>query len=375
MEIFKTITRLYKDRDYLTRKRAYHLFIFNVVTFLLGFSSNFFLWFVKGEFLRIGFTMMALGSLISLILLLKKKYELALYLILFISICSVSIGWFFGIPNEGSDVGNKNFVLAIFIMIFLYFSDFKMTLFISGYCFFLILVDELYLGKEHNAVYIADRIGLFLMFTVISILAVRTLHGSVQEKNELIQEIHHRVRNNLQVLSGLLEIHSGSDKGNLQIILSDFQDRILAISEVHNYLYKSENYFEIDFAEVIEKITVNLLNKLGKQTIQIENETPQTFIRIENAIPCAIIFSELLSNSLKHAFPTEQGAIEISFKKEGNIYSLKVADNGLGIRDSKVWLKPNTAGFTLIQILTKQIRGNFRILTESGSQSILEFNS
>ncbi|AOP35630.1 histidine kinase [Leptospira tipperaryensis] len=375
MKISAWINGIYKDRDYLTRSRALHFFVFNVSFILLSVSSYLFLWFFKGQFLRFGFLLMTASSVFSLIFLLRKKFEIALRIILVASVCSVTLGWFFPPPSIGLDRVGKSQVLYIFIMIFLYFSDIKKTIIVSLYCLFLIIVDEFYIKEEHDPLFIADRIGLFLMFTVISILAVKTLHGSVQEKNELISEIHHRVRNNLQVLSGLLEIHSSSDKGNLQIILSDFQDRILAISEVHNYLYKSENYFEIDFAEVIEKITVNLLNKLGKQTIQIENETPQTFIRIENAIPCAIIFSELLSNSLKHAFPTEKGAIEISFKKEGNIYSLKVADNGSGIRDSRVWLKPNTAGFTLIQILTKQIRGNFRIFTESGSKSILEFNS
>ncbi|PJZ54478.1 sensor histidine kinase [Leptospira adleri] len=375
MKISAWVNGIYKDRDYLTRNRAFHFFIFNVSFILLSISSYFFLWFAKGQFLRLGFLMMTAASMLSLLFLLRKKFELAVRIILIASVCSITFGWFFPPPEINLDSVGKSQVLNIFIMIFLYFSDIKKTIFVSLYCLLLILIDEFYLKKGQDIVHSADRIGLFLMFAVISILAVKTLHGSVQEKNELIQEIHHRVRNNLQVISGLLEIHSGSDKGNLQIILSDFQDRILAISEVHNYLYKSDNYFEIDFAEVIEKITINLLSKLGKQTIQIENGTSQIFIRIETAIPCAIIFSELLSNSLKHAFPSEKGSIEISFKKEAGTYFLEVADNGSGIRDSKVWLKPNTAGFTLIQILTKQIRGKFRILTESGSKSILEFNS
>lgn len=375
MKISAWVNGIYKDRDYLTRSRAFHFFIFNVAFILLSVSSYFFLWLAKGQFLRLGFLMMTAASVFSLIFLLRKKFELALRIILIASVCSITFGWFFPPPEISLDSVGKSQVLNIFIMIFLYFSDIKKTILISLYCLFLILIDEFYLKTGQDIVHSADRIGLFLMFAVISILAVKTLHGSVQEKNELIQEIHHRVRNNLQVISGLLEIHSGSDKGNLQIILSDFQDRILAISEVHNYLYKSENYFEIDFAEVIEKITVNLLNKLGKPKIRIENGTSQIFIRIETAIPCAIIFSELLSNSLRHAFPSEKGSIEILFKKEAGTYFLEVADNGSGIRDSEVWLKPSTAGFTLIQILTKQIRGKFRVLTESGSKSILEFNS
>ncbi|EMO55229.1 sensor histidine kinase [Leptospira noguchii] len=371
---FGLIERIYKDRDYLTRKRATHLFVFNIAASLLGFSSAVFLWFAKGELFRVGFAVMTFASLISFILLLRKKIELALNIILFASIVSVTAGWFWGIPNAGPDVGNKNIILSIFIMIFLFFTDVKKTIFVMLYCLILIFIDEFYL-KEHDVVYTADRIGLFFMFSVILILTVRTLYRSVQEKNELIQEIHHRVRNNLQVISGLVEMHSGSGKENLQIILSDFQNRILAISEVHNYLYKSENYFEIDFAEVMDKIILNLSHRLGKRSINIEAETESIFLRIESAIPCAMIFNELLSNSLKHAFHSEKGTVQISFRKKGGKYCLQVSDNGSGIKDSKIWSRPKTAGFTLIQILTKQIKGRFQIFSEGGFTTVLEFNT
>lgn len=260
-------------------------------------------------------------------------------------------------------------------MIFLYFANVKRTLLIAVYCFVLIFIEELLMQKSHESIHMADRIALFFMFSVISIIAVKTLHGSIEEKNELIQEIHYRVRNNLQVLSGLVEMHSDSDQGNLRNILSDFQNRILAISEVHNYLYKSENYFDIDFSEVIEKIVINLVHKFGKQSVKIENLTEQVFLRIEYAIPCAMIFSELLSNSLKHAFSSDVGKVVIRFHKEGNKYRLQIEDDGFGISDSKTWLKPKTSGFKLIQLLTKQIKGSFQILSGSGSTAVIEFNA
>ncbi|EMY77012.1 histidine kinase [Leptospira weilii serovar Ranarum str. ICFT] len=373
MEFFGLIERIYKDRDYLTRKRAAHLFVFDIAAILLGISSAVFLWFTKGEIFRAGFTTMTFAAALSCLLLIRKRFEFALNIILFASILSVSVGWFLGIPNAGGgDVGNKNIVLSIFIMIFLYFTDVKKTIFIMIYGFILIFIDEFYL-KKHETIYTADRIGLFFMFTVMLILTVKTLSGSIQEKNELIHEIHHRVRNNLQVISGLVEMHSGSDKASTQIILSDFQNRILAISEVHNYLYKSENYFEIDFAEVMDKIILGLSSKLGNRSVKIENKTESTFLRIENAIPCAMIFNELLSNSLKHAFHSEKGTIQILFRKEGDMYRLQVSDNGSGIKDSKIWLKPKTAGFTLIQILTKQMKGRFQIFSDNGFTTILEF--
>ncbi|AYV55798.1 sensor histidine kinase [Leptospira kmetyi] len=381
MELSGWIRKIYKDRDYLTRKKALHLFVFNVASIMLGISSNFFLWFAKGHMIRVGFSIMTLASVVSLILLLKKKFDWAVHIILLSSFGAVTIGWYFGLSrlNVSVDMGNKNIVLAILIMIFLYFANVKRTLLIAGYCFILIIIDEVLMTDHQDLIHIADRIGLFAMFVVISILAVQTLHGSVEEKNELIQEIHHRVRNNLQVLSGLVEIHSGSDKDKVENILSDFQDRILAISQVHNYLYKSENYFDIDFSEVIDEIIKNLSDKFDKKAIQVrvENSAEPVFLRIESALPCAMIFSELLSNSLKHAFPseTDRGNVNVLFQREGNKYRLEIKDNGAGISDSNLWMKPKTSGFTLIQILTKQIKGSFKILSASGSTAILEFGN
>ncbi|EMY76811.1 histidine kinase [Leptospira weilii serovar Ranarum str. ICFT] len=377
MKLSGLTDQIYKDRDYLTKNRAFHLFVFNVVSLLLGIFVNLYILFMKGYFLRPGFLIMLIASAISMIFLLRKKFEIALKIVLIASVVAVGLGWVFGLLSAKTllDEGNKNIALAIFIMIFLYFTNLKWTFLITVYCFILIFIEEFFAKQNHDLIHIADRIALFSMFSVISIIAVKTLQGSIEEKNELIQEIHHRVRNNLQVLSGLVEMHSGLDKGNIQSILFDFQNRILAISEVHNYLYKSENYFDIDFSEVIEGIINNLSNKLGKETVHIENSTKQTFLRIESALPCAMIFSELLSNSLRHAFPMEKGTVSVYFQKEGSKYRLQITDDGSGIEDSETWMKPNTAGFTLIQILTKQIKGSFQILSNSGSTAVLEFNA
>lgn len=377
MSLLRFTDRIYKEKDYLTRNKAFHLFIFNVASVLLGIIVNSYIWLTKGYFLRPGFSIMMIASLLSLIFLVRKKFEIALRIVLIASVVSVSVGWFFGFSKGAAslDEANRNIVLSILIMIFLYFTNVKQTILIALYCLSLIFIEEFYQEQDNNIIHIADRIALFIMYSIIAMIAVRTLHGSVKEKNELIQEIHHRVRNNLQVLSGLVEMHSGSDKGNLQSILSDFQDRILAISEVHNYLYKSENYFDIDFAEVIDGIIKNLSDKLGKRTVNIENSTERVYLRIESALPCAMIFSELLSNSLKHAFPAENGTVKVRFQKEGNKYRLRITDDGSGISDSKVWQKPKTSGFTLIQILTKQIKGSFEIFSSSGSTAILEFNA
>ncbi|EKP04658.1 histidine kinase domain protein [Leptospira kirschneri str. 2008720114] len=115
-------------------------------------------------------------------------------------------------------------------------------------------------------------------------------------------------------------------------MLFEFQNRILAMSEVHNYLYKSDNYHSIEFSNVIEKIIENLKNKHKDSYITILNYSEKINLPIEKAIPCAMIFNELLNNSLTHAFKESKDPnIEIHFSKNFSLYKLAVKDNGTGM--------------------------------------------
>lgn len=144
-------------------------------------------------------------------------------------------------------------------------------------------------------------------------MTVNLLNSYIKEKDELIKEIHHRVRNNLQVLSGLADLHR-DDKSDLQRVLFEFQNRILAMSEVHNYMYKTDNYHSIEFSNVIERIIENLKNKHKESQVVIRNYSEKIDLPIETAIPCAMIFNELVNNSLTHAFKESQDPnIEVRF--------------------------------------------------------------
>lgn len=207
-------------------------------------------------------------------------------------------------------------------------------------------------------------------------MTVRILHGYVQEKDELIKEIHHRVRNNLQVLSGLADIHRDSSavaSGHQPYL--DFQNRIIAISEVHNCLYKTENYREIDFSQIIREISSNLSEKYGKGIVEVVEPQRKIFLPIESAVPCAMIANELISNAIRHGSDRSNNArVSVEIQKEGGLYRLSVVDWGAGMSDDRLWQNPTTTGFTLIQILTKQLKASLKILKDNGTKAILEFS-
>ncbi|MTY94679.1 sensor histidine kinase, partial [Leptospira interrogans serovar Copenhageni] len=174
------------------------------------------------------------------------QYQKALILTLFTVVVGITLGLFFGDPD-----GNALYSFPILVIIFLLFTSIRTTIYISIYSFILIFY-FLYVLSQRGTLktnFAVDSILGFFFFTSIALLTVNLLNSYIKEKDELIKEIHHRVRNNLQVLSGLADLHR-NDKSDSQKILFEFQNRILAMSEVHNYLYKSDNYHSIEFSNV-----------------------------------------------------------------------------------------------------------------------------
>lgn len=221
--------------------------------------------------------------------------------------------------------------------------------------------------------FVVDSVLGFLFFTLMSVLTVNLLNLYIKEKDELIKEIHHRVRNNLQVLCGLADLHK-NDWSDSKKVLIKFQNRILAMSEVHNYLYKSDNYHKIEFSQIIERIVADMKNKNDDFKVNVLNHSERIELPIEIAIPCAMIFNELLNNSFMHAFKeTKDPNIEILFSKTGENCNLTIKDNGTGIPLPIDMKKQKTTGFTLVHILSKQIRANIEFFNDNGLVAVLKF--
>lgn len=210
-------------------------------------------------------------------------------------------------------------------------------------------------------------------------LAEEKLKASLREKDILLQEIHHRVKNNLQIITSLLNLQAGFlTKENYKEKFDESIDRIKAMALIHEMLYGSENIEEIDFSAYIERMLSNMhlsydlahkdISLVSK--IKIEDNT----MSLDNAIPCALILNELVSNAIKHAFPNgESGEIRVFVQRndEGNV--LEVSDNGIGLPENFNISETKGLGLELIQGLCEQIEGQLSIKTDNGTSFRITF--
>jgi len=188
---------------------------------------------------------------------------------------------------------------------------------------------------------------------------------SLEEKQTLLEEIHHRVKNNLAVVSSLLELQKNEANDEVKPILQDTQSRIHSIAMIHEKLYQTETLSDIDIKEYIEDFTSMVANSFGldQKAITISQEVQSFSLDITTAVPIGLILNELLNNAYKHGFSdTQHGELRISLTKENGTVTLRVSDNGRGLPDDfSLDRDQQSLGMTLIQTLTKQLEGKFDI--------------
>jgi PAS domain S-box-containing protein len=190
--------------------------------------------------------------------------------------------------------------------------------------------------------------------------AEERLKASLQEKEVLLREIHHRVKNNLQVIASLLKLQSGliTDRQACEAFLES-RNRIRSMGLIHEQLYQSQDLGRIDFADYLNRLAAHMLRcgAAHSQDIALKVNVADVFLGIDTAIPCGLIINELVSNSLKHAFPAGKGGeIRIDFRSEAEQrFLLQVSDNGIGIADSQELPRPACLGLELVNALAKQL--------------------
>jgi PAS domain S-box-containing protein len=193
---------------------------------------------------------------------------------------------------------------------------------------------------------------------------------SLREKEVMLREIHHRVKNNLQIVNSLmnLQIQKVGDPKTI-MALTDTQTRVRAMSLVHERLYKTQELSRIDFADYISKLTEELLRSQKiSQKVELDLDIHGIFLDINLAVPVGLILNEIITNSLKYAFPDgRQGKISISAEKSGEAYSIRIADNGVGIPETFDWQKSNTLGMRLIHGLVSQVDGTITLDRAGGT--------
>lgn len=197
-------------------------------------------------------------------------------------------------------------------------------------------------------------------------LAEDRIMRSLNEKELLLREIHHRVKNNLQIVSTLLSLQSCEIEDQKVVDLyQQSQNRILSIALIHENLYQSEDLTNVNFARYVKNLIDDLFNSYGvdPNKIQLEMNIEEVILNIETAIPGGLIVNELISNTLKHAFPNGQGKIHLELvKKDGN-YVLKIKDNGKPYPEGFEVDKTDTLGMKLISNLVEQLDGKMSLNT------------
>ncbi|WP_228057991.1 PAS domain-containing protein [Nostoc sp. LEGE 12447] len=204
--------------------------------------------------------------------------------------------------------------------------------------------------------------------------------ASLKEKEVLLKEIHHRVKNNLGIVSSLLQMQCRRTQDPVvTALLRDSQNRIASIALVHEKLYRSEDLADIDFAQYIPDLTTHLFDSynVNSSQIHLKIQVDDASLDIETAIPCGLIINELVSNALKYAFVGNiRGEIEVKFyQKSESILTLIIRDNGIGLPENFDSKKAKTLGITLVQGLVKQLRGKLEIASHQGTQFKITFTN
>jgi len=204
------------------------------------------------------------------------------------------------------------------------------------------------------------------------------LRASLGEKEILLKEIHHRVKNNLQVISGLLDLqahHISDEKG--REIYKESQNRVVTMALIHEELYQSVNLSQVDFADYIRNLCENLMVSYGadRDRIKLDIRTEKTEMVADTAIPCGLIINELITNSLKHAFPGERsGTISLSFKQlKSKEYILKISDDGVGIPKEVDIYSTTSLGMQLVTVLVGQLGGTLKVKRKEGTRFTIRF--
>lgn len=203
------------------------------------------------------------------------------------------------------------------------------------------------------------------------------LKSSLKDKEVLLKEIHHRVKNNMQVVSSLLYMQARTiDQQEVKNVLLESQNRIKSIALVHEKLYQSNDFDNIDYTDYLHKIAHHIFEsyKIDNTRISYAISQQVVYMNIDKAVPCSLIINELMSNSLKYAFPDNRsGNITITISHANHEYTILYEDDGIGIPDENSVDNLKTLGLQLVHGLIGQLRGSITLDKPSGSRFLIVF--
>jgi PAS domain S-box-containing protein len=208
---------------------------------------------------------------------------------------------------------------------------------------------------------------------------IAKLEATVAEKHILLKEVHHRVKNNMAVIVGLLEMQSAAAGGNETVsqALEQSQQRVASMARIHEFLYDGEDLNRVHFGNYVRDLVhqISASYDLGDDPAVVTIEAENIHLPVDRAIPCGLILNELLSNAMKYAFiGGRKGNIHVGFARiDPDRLLLSCADDGVGIPASFDWRKSTATGLRIVQILTKQLHGELK-LDRSGAKTRFELH-
>ncbi|MHB8164177.1 MAG: PAS domain S-box protein [Methanoregula sp.] len=198
-----------------------------------------------------------------------------------------------------------------------------------------------------------------------------SIRASLEEKVLLLREIHHRVKNNLQIIISLTNLQMRQTEDPMvKQIMAETQNRVRAMSLVHEKLYRSENIARIDFADYTRFLATQLFSYYGTDTqrVHLDMAMEKIMVDINAAVPLGLLMNELVSNALKHAFPDEkEGTIRIWGSDNGDLITLAVEDNGIGMPADIDWKNTTSLGMRLVISLVDQVDGTITLDRSKGT--------
>jgi len=207
-------------------------------------------------------------------------------------------------------------------------------------------------------------------------LAEERIGKELKEKEILLKEIHHRVKNNLQIICSLLNLQAQKVKDEeAKKAFQYSKQRIFSMSLVHEQLYRSSDFSQIQMKQYIDQLIRELDHAYHiSSKIKIQSNIEDVRLSIEVAIPCGLILNELLTNAIKHAFPNQnEGKITVSLVRSGNLNELRVVDNGVGMPKSVHFEKTKSLGLNMVKVLVHQLGGDLKLKKRSGTIFIIQF--
>jgi PAS domain S-box-containing protein len=202
--------------------------------------------------------------------------------------------------------------------------------------------------------------------------------AALAEKEVLLKEIHHRVKNNLQVVASLLDLQAQTiDDEQARLLFGESRNRIEAMSLIHEKLYRSKDLAKIEFKEYVDDLTENVfaLHKDWKERVALRTDIRGVSLDVERAIPCGLIINELVTNALRHAFPgREKGTVTVGMHSAADgMHTLSVSDNGTGFPEGLDFRNTKSLGMQLVISLVAQLGGDIELQRKEGTAFTVTF--